>query len=126
MDGLGWSRRKSVLVNLGAMLVLSMPAVLGMNVLSWLPIPKGFGGSIDGVEDFIVSQNLLPLGSLVFLLFCTSKKGWGWNNFIAEADAGKGMKFPKFAKFYLKYILPVLIILVFIAGWLSKFGVLKF
>ncbi|MBE6681348.1 MAG: sodium-dependent transporter [Ruminococcaceae bacterium] len=126
MDGLGWSRKKSVLINLGAMLVLSMPAVLGMNVLSWLPIPKGFGGSIDGVEDFIVSQNLLPLGSLVFLLFCTSKKGWGWNNFIAEADAGKGMKFPKFAKFYLKYILPVLIILVFIAGWLSKFGVLKF
>lgn len=126
MDGLGWSRKKSVIVNLIAMLVLSMPAVLGMNVLSWLPIPKGFGGSIDGVEDFIVSQNLLPLGSLVYLLFCVSKKGWGWDNFIAEADAGKGLKFPKFAKVYLKYVLPVLIVAVFIFGWLAKFEVIKF
>ncbi|MBO4950874.1 MAG: sodium-dependent transporter [Clostridia bacterium] len=126
MDGLGWSRKKSVIVNLIAMLILSMPAVLGMNVLSWLPIPKGFGGSIDGVEDFIVSQNLLPLGSLVYLLFCVSKKGWGWDNFIAEADAGKGLKFPKFAKVYLKYILPVLLVAVFIFGWLAKFEVIKF
>lgn len=125
MDGLGWSRKKSVLVNLVAILILSMPAVLGMNVLSWLPIPSGFGGSIDGVEDFIVSQNLLPLGSLIYLLFCVSKKGWGWDNFIAEADAGKGLAFPKFAKVYLKYILPVLIVIVFIMGWLSKFGLLK-
>ncbi len=126
MDGLGWSRKKSVIVNLIAMLILSMPAVLGLNVLSWLPIADGFGGSIDGVEDFIVSQNLLPLGSLVFLLFCVSKKGWGWDNFIAEADAGKGIKFPKFAKFYLQYILPVLIVAVFIFGWLAKFEVVKF
>jgi len=126
MDGLGWSRKKSVIVNLIAMLILSMPAVLGMNVLSWLPIPAGFGGSIDGVEDFIVSQNLLPLGSLVYLLFCVSKKGWGWDNFIAEADAGKGMKFPKFAKVYLQYILPVLLVAVFIFGWLAKFEVIKF
>ena len=126
MDGLGWSRKKSVLVNLIAMLVLSMPAILGLNVLSWLPIPKGFGGSIDGIEDFIVSQNLLPLGSLVYLLFCVSKKGWGWNNFIEEADSGKGMKFPKFAKVYLQYVLPVLLIAVFILGWLTKFGVVTF
>lgn len=126
MDGLGWSRKKAVIVNLIAMLILSMPAVLGMNVLSWLPIPAGFGGSIDGVEDFIVSQNLLPLGSLVYLLFCVSKKGWGWDNFIAEADEGKGMKFPKFAKVYLQYILPVLLVAVFIFGWLSKFNVIKF
>lgn len=126
MDGLGWSRKKSVLVNLVALLILSMPAVLGMNVLSDLPIPKAFGGSIDGVEDFLVSQTLLPLGSLVYLLFCVTKKGWGWDNFIAEADAGKGIKFPKFAKVYLKYILPVLIFAVFVVGYLDKFGVLKF
>ena len=106
------------------MLFLSMPAILGLNVLSWLPIPKAFGGSIDGVEDFLVSQTLLPLGSLVYLLFCTSKKGWGWDNFIAEADAGKGIKFPKFAKVYLKYILPVLVFAVFVVGYLDKFGVL--
>lgn len=126
MDGLGWSRKKSVIVNLIAMIILSMPAVLGMNVLSWLPIPAGFGGSINGVEDFIVSQNLLPLGSLVYLLFCVTKKGWGWDNFIAEADAGEGLKFPKFAKVYLKYVLPVLIVAVFIFGWLAKFEVIKF
>lgn len=121
MDGLGWSRNKSVMINLYAMVILSMPAVLGMNVLSDLPIPKAIGGSIDGVEDFIISQNLLPLGSLVFLLFCTCKKGWGWDNFIKEADEGKGMRFPKFAKIYLKFILPVLIILVFIIGYIDKF-----
>ena len=125
MDGLGWSRKKSVLVNLVAILVLSMPAILGLNVLSGLPIPKAFGGSIDGVEDFLVSQTLLPLGSLVYLLFCTTKKGWGWDNFIAEADAGKGLKFPKFAKVYLKYILPVLLVAVFIFGYLTKFGIVK-
>ena len=102
-----------------------MPAVLGMNVLSWLPIPAAVGGSIDGIEDFIVSQNLLPLGSLVYLLFCVSKKGWGWNNFIEEADAGKGLKFPKFAKVYLQYILPVLLIAVFIFGYLTKFGIVN-
>ena len=122
MDGLGWSRRKAVIVNFIAILVLSMPAVLGMNVLKCISIPVI--GSIDSLEDFIVSQNLLPLGSLVYLLFCTSKKGWGWDNFIAEADEGKGLKFPKFAKVYLKYILPVLVFAVFVVGYLDKFGVL--
>jgi len=125
MDGLGWSRNKSVTINLYAMILLSMPAVLGMNVLSdVVNIP--FIGSIDSLEDFIVSQNLLPLGSLVYLLFCVTKRGWGWDNFIAEADSGKGLKFPKFAKVYLKYILPVLIVAVFIFGYLTKFGLVKF
>jgi NSS family neurotransmitter:Na+ symporter len=125
MDGLGWSRKKAVIVNLFAMIALSMPAVLGMNVLGEIiTIPKAIGGSIDGVEDFIVSQNLLPLGSLVFLLFCTHKKGWGWNNFLNECDSGKGLKFPRFAKVYLKYFLPILILGVFVLGYLEKFGVL--
>ncbi len=125
MDGLGWSRKKSVIVNLFAIIILSMPAILGMNVLKdILNIPDALGGTVDGLEDFIVSQNLLPLGSLVFLLFCVSKKGWGWDNFIAECDAGKGIKFPKFAKYYLKFVLPVLIIAVFVLGYLTKFGVI--
>ncbi len=124
MDGLGWSRNKSVTINLYAMILLSMPAVLGMNVLSdVVNIP--FIGSIDSLEDFIVSQNLLPLGSLVYLLFCVTKRGWGWDNFIAEADTGKGLKFPKFTKVYLKYVLPVLIVAVFIFGYLTKFGIVK-
>ena len=119
MDGLGWSRRKSVIVNLIAILILSLPAAFAGNLLSFISIPNI--GPIDGIEDFIVSNNLLPLGSLVFLLFCTCKKGWGWDNFIKEADEGKGLKFPKFAKVYLKYILPVLIVLVFIMGYIDKF-----
>lgn len=123
MDGLGWSRMKSVGVNFVLMLILSMPAVLGMNVLSFINIP--FIGSIDSLEDFIVSQNLLPLGSLIFLLFCTSKKGWGWDNFIEECDSGSGIKFPKFAKGYLTYVLPILIVVVFVLGYLQKFNIIS-
>lgn len=120
MDGLGWSRKKAVIVNLIAIIVLSLPAAFAGNLLSFINVPKL--GPIDGIEDFIVSNNLLPLGSLVFLLFCTSKKGWGWDNFIAEADAGKGIKFPKFAKVYLKYILPVIIVAVMIMGYINIFS----
>lgn len=123
MDKFGWSRKKSVLVNFIAMLFLATPAALGMscwsNVLAGTPL-----GSIDGLEDFIVSQNLLPLGSLIFLCFCMHKKGWGWDKFIEEADAGEGLKFPKakWIQFYLKWIAPLIIIVVFIAGYIDKFG----
>ena len=101
--------------------ILSLPAALGMSVWSDFKIFGKF--SIDGFEDFIVSQNLLPLGSLIFLLFCCWKKGWGWDNFIAEADTGKGIKFPnnKVVKFYLKYIAPLIIILIFISGYIDIF-----
>lgn len=122
MDKFGWSRTKSVIVNFFAMLVLATPAALGMNVWSNVfantPI-----GSIDGLEDFLVSQNLLPLGSLLFILFCTTKFGWGWDNFIKEADEGEGIKFPnnKVIHFYLKWIAPIIILIVFVAGYLDKF-----
>ncbi|MBO4859657.1 MAG: sodium-dependent transporter [Treponema sp.] len=123
MDKLGWSRRKAVLINFVAMLVLATPAALGMNVWSGVHFGAHIG-SIDALEDFIVSQNLLPLGSLIFLLFCTIKKGWGWDGFIAEADAGEGIKFPKnkVVKFYLRWIAPLIIIVVFIAGYFDIFG----
>lgn len=123
MDKFGWSRRKSVLINFFAMIVLATPAALGMslwsNVFAGTPI-----GSIDGLEDFIVSQNLLPLGSLIFLLFCTHKFGWGWDKFIEEADSGEGLKFPKqkWIQFYLKWIAPLIILVVFVAGYIDKFG----
>ncbi len=80
--------------------------------------------SIDAMEDFIVSQNLLPLGSLIFLLFCTWKGGWGWDKFIEEADSGDGFKFPKnkIFRFYLRYIAPLIILTVFIAGYFDIFG----
>ena len=80
--------------------------------------------SIDAFEDFIVSQNLLPIGSLIFLLFCTWKKGWGWDKFIEEADSGDGLKFPKnkVIKFYLRFIAPLIILVVFVAGYFDIFG----
>ncbi len=123
MDKLGWSRSKAVLVNFVAMLILATPAALGMNVWSGVHFGSHIG-SIDALEDFIVSQNLLPIGSMLFLLFCTIKKGWGWEGFIAEADAGEGIKFPKnkVVKFYLRWIAPIIIIVVFIAGYFDIFG----
>lgn len=121
MDSKGWSRRKSVAVNFVALILLSVPAALGMNIWSNVKI---LGLSIDGVEDFIVSQNLLPLGSLIFLLFCCSKKGWGWKNFIAEADSGIGVKMMtgKLVRFYLTYVVPLIILVIFVAGYISTFG----
>ena len=116
MDQWDMPRKKSCLINGGLLLVLSVPCLLGFNVLSGLTIP-GIG-DIQSIEDFIVSNNLLPLGGLVFLLFCTRKKGWGFDKFLAEADAGEGIRFPRWAKGYLTYVLPLLIIVVFIGGWL--------
>lgn len=92
MDLWGWSRKKAVLVNGIAIFVLSMPCVLGFNVWSGFQ-PLGAGSTIQDLEDFIISNNLLPLGSLVYLLFCVTRYGWGWDNFIKEADTGNGIKF---------------------------------
>lgn len=120
IDRNGWSRKKSVAVNFVLVFVLSLPCALGMNVWSGVKI---LGLSIDGFEDFIVSNNLLPLGSLIFLCFCTWKKGWGWDNFVEEADTGKGIKFPKHKviKFYLKFIAPVIMIAIFVMGYIDIF-----
>jgi NSS family neurotransmitter:Na+ symporter len=95
--------------------VLSIPCVLGFNVWSGLEIP-GIG-NIQGIEDFIVSSNILPLGGLVFTVFCCSSWGWGWDNFIAEVDAGEGIRFPKFLKGWCTYGIPVLGIIIFVMGY---------
>ena len=121
IDLWGWTRKKSVLVNLVLILVLSLPCVLGFNVWSGIA-PLGAGSTIQDLEDFIVSNNLLPLGSLLYLLFCTSRYGWGWDNFIAEADAGKGIKFPKWARFYVSYILPLIVLFILVMGYWQKFA----
>lgn len=121
IDLWGWSRKKSVLVNLVLILLLSMPCVLGFNLWSGFA-PLGAGSTIQDLEDFIVSNNLLPLGSLAYLLFCTSRYGWGWDKFIAEADAGNGIKFPKWARFYVSYILPLIVIFIFIVSYWQKFA----
>lgn len=120
IDLKGWSRKKSVIFNGILITVLSIPCVLGFNLWSGFA-PFGGTSTIQDLEDFIVSSNLLPLGSLAYLLFCVSKHGWGWENFIKEVDAGKGIKFPKWAKGYLKYVLPIIVVIIFVMGYYSKF-----
>jgi len=119
-DMLGWSTKKAVLVNAIVLIVLSVPCALGYNVLSFIQ-PFGEGSTIGDFADFIVSNNILPLGSIVYLLFCVTRYGWGWDNFIAEADTGKGMKFPKVLRGYFTYVLPVLILVIFVVGYVQKF-----
>ena len=95
------------------MFVLSIPCVLGFNVLKNIR-PLGF--DIMNFEDFLVSNLFLPLGSLVFILFSVTKKGWGWNNFVTEANAGKGLKLQKFMRGYMTFVLPVMVFVIFIVG----------
>ncbi len=114
------SRKKVVSINLVAIILLSLPCVLGFNILSGIQ-PLGEGSSILDFEDFIVSNNILPLGSVVYVLFCSMKIGWGWDNFMAEANSGKGLKFPKSIRFYIQWILPLIVLFVFIMGYKSLF-----
>lgn len=120
MDLFGTSRKKTVLINGIAIILLSLPCVFGFNIWSGFQ-PMGAGSTIQDLEDFIVSNNLLPLGSMVYLLFCTSRYGWGWKNFLAEADTGKGVKFTAWARVYVSYILPLIVLFIFIMGYYQKF-----
>ena len=118
MDLTGCNRKKSALTNLIILLLLSLPCVFGFNL--WKNFePLGDGTSILDLEDFILSNNLLPLGSLVFLLFCTRHYGLGWNNFHKETTIGKGLPYPGFARKYISYILPIIVLVIFISGYLS-------
>jgi NSS family neurotransmitter:Na+ symporter len=114
----GWSLRKSVLINGTLLLILAVPCILGMTDWSHVTI---LGKSIMDIEDFLVSNNLLPLGAVVFLLFCTTRYGWGWKNFLNEANTGKGYKFPAKVRLYAKYIIPVIIIYIWVQGYISIF-----
>ncbi len=119
-DMVGWSRKKICLIGGIAMFLLSLPCLFGFNLLKGIQ-PLGAGSDILGLEDFIVSNILLPLGSLVFVIFCTSKRGWGWDNFVAEANTGKGIKVRKFMYYYMKFVLPVLIFALFVLGIIFYF-----
>ena len=116
----GWSRKKAVCVNLVLVILLSLPTALGFNLWRFVQ-PFGEGSTILDLEDFIISNNLLPLGSIVYLTFCVSRYGWGWDNFLQEANTGAGLRFPKRARLYLKYLLPLLILCIFIYGYIEKF-----
>lgn len=120
MDMWNMSRKASALLVFGLLFVLSLPAALGFNVLSGVT-PLGEGSGIMDLEDFLVSNNALPLGSLVFILFCTSKNGWGWDKFIKEANRGKGIKFSYKLKGYISYVLPLIITVVYLKGYYDLF-----
>ncbi|MDR1726728.1 MAG: sodium-dependent transporter [Acidobacteriota bacterium] len=119
MDLAGWGRKASVAAGMVAVPLLSLPCALGFNLWSGVQ-PMGAGSTILDLEDFVVSNNLLPLGSLVYLLFCLHGKGWGWGNFLAEVDAGRGLRFPARLLPYYKYVLPLLILAVFVFGYVER------
>ena len=115
MDLTGWKRKKTCFVCCAAMMVLSLPCALGWSALEGVA-PLGAGSTIMDFEDFLVSNILLPLGSLVFVLFCTWNLGWGWDKYKKEANTGKGLKVPEWIRNYCKYVLPVIILVVFVIG----------
>jgi len=120
MDQWGWTRKKTVVIEGIVVFVLSLPCVLGFSVWSSLQ-PLGEGSGMIDLWDFVVSFLLLPIGSLIFALFCAHKFGWGWNNFLKEANEGIGMKFPSGLRFYSGVILPLIIAFVLVVGVLEKF-----
>lgn len=120
MDLTGWSRRKTATINIVLMILLSLPCVLGFNVWSGFQ-PFGPGSNVLDLEDFLVSNLWLPLGSLVYLLFCTSRYGWGWEKFKAEANEGGGLKVRDGIRFYVSYILPIIVLVIFVLGIKDKF-----
>ena len=120
MDLFGWSRKKACVINCIALILLSLPCALGFNVLSGIH-PLGGSTNLMDLEDFLVSNLLLPLGSVLFILFATSKRGWGWKNFMEEANAGKGLKIKNWMRGYITYVLPVIMLVIFVIGLISYF-----
>ncbi len=119
-DLFGWGRKKACIINGILLFVLSMPCCLGFNVLGFIQ-PMGEGTTIMDLEDFIVSNLILPLGSLVIILFCVLKKGWGWDNYMNEVNTGRGLKMKGFMRGYMTYVLPVLVLALFIIGIVRTF-----
>ena len=121
METFNWNRKKAVRYNIVGVILLSIPAVLGYNILSGIQ-PIGAGSTIMDLEDFLVSYNILPLGSLLFVLFCTKKNGWGWENFLQEADTGEGIRFPAFIRHYVHSGVPALIAVIYLKGYYDMFS----
>lgn len=115
MDLFHWSRKKACLVNLAALIVLSLPCVLGYNLWSAFQ-PLGEGSAVLDLEDFAVSNVILPIGSLCYLLFCVTRYGWGFDHYLEETNTGTGLKMPKGLRFYLSNILPVLLVFLIVLG----------
>ncbi len=116
----GWNRKKTCLVCCVGIFLLSLPCILGYNL--WQNIRPIAGHDVLDSEDFLVSNLLLPLGSLVFILFCTVRYGWGWKKFMAEANEGTGLKVARWMRPYMTYCLPVIVGIIFVVGLVSFFG----
>ena len=117
IDSFGWSRKKAALANGVFVLIASLPCVLGYNLWYFeAPLSNGSVGQILDIEDFLVSNLLLPLGSLVYLLFCVTRWGWSFDKYLEEANTGKGIKMPRALKPYFQFVLPVLILVILIQG----------
>ena len=114
MDNFGWTRKKAVIINLILVLAASLPCVLGYNV--WSDLQLIGGRNVLDTEDFLVSNLLLPIGSLIYLLFCVTKWGWGFDNYIEEANKGAGLKMSRKFKYYFQIVLPVLIVIILVQG----------
>ncbi len=120
MDLFHWTRKKSCTVNLIALIVLSMPCALGFNLLSSFQ-PLGEGSTILDLEDFLVSNVILPAGALCYLLFCVTKFGWGFDSYLKETNTGEGLKLPRQIRLYVTYLLPVLLFFLIVKGLIDRF-----
>lgn len=119
-DTFKMNKAKSIIINIVLVCVLSLPCIFGFNI--WKDFqPLGAGSNILDLEDFIVSNNLLPIGSLIYCMFCTSKLGWGFDDYLLECNKGVGPKFPKAMRVYMTYIIPLMILYIFVQGYISKF-----
>jgi len=121
MEITGFSRLKASIVNIPIIILGALPVALGFNLLSGIQ-PMGEGTVFLDLYDFLLSNNILPLGALVYLLFCMTKKGWGYEKFMAEVNSGNGLKFPTNIKWYFTYIVPLMIVFIFIMGYINKFA----
>ena len=114
MDTFGWSRKKAVFINGVLLMLLSLPCVFGYNI--WSDFRPILGKDVLDSEDFLVSNLLLPIGSLVYLLFCVTKWGWGFDKYLAEANKGTGLRFARWLKPYFQWVLPILIVIILLQG----------
>ncbi len=121
MDNKGWSRKKAVAVNLPIVMLSSLPCILGYSIFTSFQ-PLGAGTSVLDLEDFLISSTITPLGSTLLVLFCAHRYGWGWESFRKEADEGKGLRIPSWMRVYIKYVLPLIIIAIFIKGYWDIFS----
>ncbi len=120
MDLFKWSRKKACYINGIVLMVLTLPCIFGFNIWSGVT-PFGAGSNIMDLEDFAVSNILLPLGSLMYVVFCTTRYGWGWKKFTDEANTGKGLKVKKWMRVYMTFILPLIVLALFVVGIVLKF-----